>query len=119
MSEAESLAARNPLEPFVLDDHRLLVGDLVLDLAMRTIHSRSLRTVKLSGNEFAILEMLTRSPGRFVAKDDLLTAVAGHEVDPHHSIVDTYIKYLHRQLQEAQSSATIEKASGVGFRLCP
>ena len=117
MTQAESLDTRNPLEPFVLDDHRLLVGDLVLDLALRTIHSRSMRSVKLSGNEFVILALLTKSPGRFVSKEELLAAVAGPETDPHHSIVDTYITYLHRLLQEADSSATIEKATGLGFRL--
>jgi DNA-binding response OmpR family regulator len=119
MTEANSLDTRNPLEPFVLDEHRLLVGDLVLDLALRTIHSRSMRSVKLSCNEFIILTLLTKSPGRFISKEELLAAVAGHEIDPHHSIVDTYITYLHRLLQEADSSATIEKAAGVGFRLRP
>ncbi len=119
MSKTDLLATRNPLEPFVLDDHRLLVGDLVLDLALRTIHSNSMRSVKLSGNEFVILALLTKSPGRFISKQELLTTVAGQESDVHHSIVDTYIKYLHRLLQEADSAATIEKATDVGFRLRP
>ncbi len=119
MTQPDAVARRTPLEPYLLDDHRLLVGDLVLDLALRTIHSRSMRSVKLSDNEFVVLAILTKSPGRFVAKDELLQAVAVNEIDPHPSIVDTYIKYLHRRLQEADSSATIEKASGTGFRLCP
>ena len=119
MTETPSLDNRNPLEPFVLDDHRLMVGDLVLDLALRTIHSRSMRSVKLSGNEFVILAMLTKSPGRFISKEELLTAVAGHEIDPHPSIVDTYMTYLYRRLQEADSAATIEKVVGSGFRLRP
>ena len=120
MNEADiTIANRNPLEPFVLDGHRLLVGDLVLDLAMRTIHSRSSHSVTLSGNEFVILATLVKCPGRFVSKQDLLVAVAGAEIDPHASIVDTYITFLHRRLQEADSSATIEKATDLGFRLCP
>lgn len=110
---------RNPLEPFVLDDHRILVGDLVLDLAMRTIHSHSSQTVTLSGNEFIVLNTLATSPGRFIAKQDLLTAVAGAEIAPHEGIVDTYISYLHRRLQEAGSAVTIEKSADHGFRLCP
>ena len=114
-----SMATRSPLEPFVLDGHRILVGDLVLDLAMRTIHSRSSQTVTLSGNEFIILATLVKNPGRFVTRQDLLMAVAGAEIDPHLSIVDTYITFLHRRLQEADTSATIEKMTGFGFRLCP
>jgi DNA-binding response OmpR family regulator len=70
-----------------------------------------------SGNKFVILVLLTKSPGRFISKDELLTAIGGHEIGPHHSIVDTYITYLHRLLQEADGSLTIEKAPGVGFRL--
>ncbi len=119
MTEAEELKSTNPLVPFVLDAHRVMVGDLVLDLALRTIHSRSQRTVTLSGNEFVILATLVKNAGRFVAKSELLVAVAGSEIEPHPSIVDTYIKYLHRQLQEADTSATIEKSTDFGFRLCP
>lgn len=119
MIETDSVATRSPLEPFVLDGRRVMVGDLVLDLAQHTIHSRSMRLIKLSANEFIIVATLIKCSGRYVSKDDLLTAVAGSEIDPHPSIVDTYIKFLHRQLQEAGSSATIEKQTGVGFRLCP
>ena len=119
MTEAEELTPTNPLEPFILDEHRVLIGDLVLDLALRTISSRSQKTVTLSGNEFVILATLVKNSGRFVPKDDLLVAVAGFERDPHPSIVDTYITYLHRRIQEADSSATIEKATGHGFRLVP
>ncbi|MGZ0175748.1 MAG: helix-turn-helix domain-containing protein [Acidimicrobiales bacterium] len=70
-----------------------------------------------SGNKFVILVLLTKSPGRFISKDELLTAIGGHEFGPHHSIVDTCITYLDRLLQEADGSPTIEKAPGVGFRL--
>ena len=63
-----------------------------------------------SGNKFVILVLLTKSPGRFISKDELLTAIGGHEFGPHHSIVDTCITYLDRLLQEADGSPTIEKA---------
>ena len=118
-SAVDTPETANPLQPFVLDEHRVMVGDMVLDLAMRTIHSRSMRTVKLSGNEFVILATLVKSPGRFVSKEDLLSSVAGNDGDAHHSGIDTYIKDLHRRLQEADTSVTIEKAIDVGFRLCP
>ena len=86
---------------------------------MRTVSSRRGHAVKLSGNEFVILATLTKSPGRYVSKDDLLVAVAGLDHDLHHSVIDTYIKYLNRSLQEAHSAATIEKSLHAGFRLCP
>ncbi|MFT5269279.1 MAG: DNA-binding winged helix-turn-helix (wHTH) protein, partial [Acidimicrobiales bacterium] len=33
-----------------------------------------------SGNKFVILVLLTKSPGRFISKDELLTAIGGHEI---------------------------------------
>lgn len=115
----QTLETRDPLEPFVLDGHRIMVGDLVLDLALHTIYSHSMQTVKLSKNEFVLLATLIKSCGRFVSRTDLLEAVCGAEVDPHPSVIDTYIKYLRRQLQQADSSATIEKSVDEGFRLIP
>ena len=73
----------------------------------------------LTDNEFIIMATLVKNAGRFVSKQELLTAVAGTGIEPHNSIVDTYIKYLHSQLQEAHSAATIEKSTELGFRLRP
>jgi DNA-binding response OmpR family regulator len=107
------------LQPIVLDGHKVMVGDLVLDLELRTIHGRKRHSVILTDNEFIIMATLVKNAGRFVSKQELLTAVAGTGIEPHISIVDTYIKYLHSQLQEARSAATIEKSTDLGFRLRP
>ena len=119
MGQTESVESQSSLEPSVIKDARVYVGDLVLDRAASTIQSHGLLPVKLSKNELAILSVLADNVGRAVTKSDLSDAVTGTDGDLHHSVIDTYIKYLHRQLQQAHSAVTIEKVPDVGFRLRP
>ena len=119
MSEASVRILHDALEPIVLQGDRILVGDLTLDPATNIISSTRGGSVKLTKREFILLSILANNAGRFVDKDELLQAVAGNEIDPRHSIVDTFVVFLHRQLQLADSAVTIEKVIGTGFRLLP
>jgi len=108
---------RISLQPIVLDGHRVMVGDLVLDLELRTIYGRTRQSVRLTDNEFVILGTLIKNAGRFVPKHELLTAVAGSAIESDIGIIDTYVKYLNRQMQSAHSAATIEKSTDFGYCL--
>ena len=119
MTVVQTTTTPTTMQPIVLDKHKVMVGDLVLDLKLRTIYGRTRHSVQLTDNEFIIMATLIKNAGRFVPKQELLTAVAGSEIDPHISIVNSYVKYLNRQLQEAHSAATIEKSTDFGFRLRP
>lgn len=107
------------LEPFVIDEQRIRVGDLVLNRTDRVLSSTHDSSTVLTNNEFIMLQTLLENAGRFVSKDVLLFAVAGAEIDPHHSIVDTYISFLQRAFQKAGTAATIERSPELGFRLLP
>lgn len=119
MTDNPTLTKPDLLEPTVIDGHRLLVGDLTLDLANRTIAGRNTDVAKLSRNEFVVLATLVKSVGRFVAEETLLQAIAGDEVYPPAGIVHTYVKYLRHRLVEVACSATIDTSPTAGVRLVP
>lgn len=119
MIETTTTRVRDALEPSILDGHRVLLGDLVLDLAERTISSPRGRIVKLSSNEFVVLATLIKTPGRFVDRDALLQAMRVPEASSSPAVVDTYVKYLRRQILDARSAATLETSPSRGVRLLP
>jgi len=116
---AQKTNQRVSVEPSILDGHRVLVGDLVLDLAERTIYSTTNQVVKLSGNEFKILATLIKNAGRPVSRSDLMVVVTGSVDGAHHSAIDTYISFLRRRMQEADSAATIDRPNNDTYRLRP
>lgn len=119
VTDNPTLTRPDPLEPSVIDGHRVRLGDLTFDLAHRTIAGRNTEVATLSRNEFVVLATLVKSVGRFVAEDTLLQAIAGGELYPPAGIVHTYVKYLRHRLVEVGSSATIDSSPTEGVRLVP
>ena len=92
----------------------LKFGKITLDLHQRTVKVDG-REIKLSHQEFILLDTLMRHGDRVLSREDLLNYVWGYSYDPNSNIVDVYIGYLRKKL----GNDVIETVRGVGYRLCP
>lgn len=92
----------------------LRAGDLQLN---RLDHSafRSGRAVELTNKEFALLEHLLLHRGRCVSRLELLDAIWKLEPSQTTNIVDVYVNYLRRKLQDHAPRSLIRTVRGEGY----
>ena len=96
----------------------LTVGELVLDPAAHVV-SLSGRPVLLSAREFALLEFLMRRPGQVVSRTEILEHVWNYNYDGLSNVVDVYVGYLRRKLEQPPGLVCIRTVRGVGYGLEP
>ncbi len=107
-----ALARRGaPARPTVLE-----VGNLQLDPAAHTV-MRDATEVRLTPKEFSLLEFLMRSPGMALRKADILNAVWDWDFEGDPNVVEVYVGYLRRKIDDPFGVASIETVRGVGYRL--
>jgi two-component system OmpR family response regulator len=94
----------------------LVVGDLRLDPAAHTVE-RAGRAVSLSAREFAVLEFLMRHPGEVVSRARILEHVWDFNYDGLSNVVDVYVGYLRRKLEQPFGRPLIRTVRGVGYGL--
>ena len=97
---------------------RLTVGDLVVDPATHDVR-RAGEAVSLTAREFAVLEYLTAHAGQVVTRAELLDHVWDENFEGSTNIVDVYVGYLRRKLEQPSRRALIRTVRGVGFKLEP
>ena len=96
----------------------LTVGDLTLDPAAHRV-TRCGQEVELSAREFALLEFLMRHAGEVVSRSAILDHVWDYNYDGLSNVVDVYIGYLRRKLEQPFNQPLIRTVRGVGYALDP
>jgi two-component system, OmpR family, response regulator len=96
----------------------LTAGDLELDPATRTV-IRAGRLVALSAREFAIVEYLLRRAGEVVSRSDLLEHVWDRNFEGSTNVVDVYVGYLRRKLEDPFGRPLIRTVRGAGYVIEP
>jgi DNA-binding response OmpR family regulator len=94
----------------------LRCGDLTLDPATRHC-ARGGRAIELTPRELSLLELLLRRPGEVARRADLLAEVWGHDHPADSNVIDVYVGYLRRKIDQPFGRSTLETVRGVGFRL--
>jgi two-component system, OmpR family, response regulator len=92
------------------------VGNLVLDPATRSC-TRDGVEVGLTKREFALLEALMRPSDAVVGKQTLLNEVWGHDFGGDPNIVEVYVGYLRRKIDEPFGVKTLQTVRGAGYRI--
>ncbi|WP_285663031.1 response regulator transcription factor [Actinorhabdospora filicis] len=101
-----------PREP---SGDRLAVADLVMDVVAHRVW-RGTREVTLSRTEFGLLRYLMAHAGRVHSRAELLRGVWGQGFDSDTSLVETYISYLRRKVDDGPARL-IHTVRGVGYAL--
>ena len=96
----------------------LTCGDVVLDPAGHTV-TRAGQPVELSAREFALLEFLMRRPGEVVSRTAILEHVWDYDYDGMSNVIDVYVGYLRRKLEQPFGRPLIRTVRGVGYALDP
>jgi two-component system OmpR family response regulator len=96
----------------------LVAGDLRVDPATRSVTRRG-RRVELSAREFAVLEFLARRSGQVVSRSELLEHVWDRNYEGSTNIVDVYVGYLRRKLENPFGCPLIHTVRGAGYRIEP
>jgi DNA-binding response OmpR family regulator len=92
------------------------VGELRLDAATRTVTRAGLE-VELTAREFEVLELLARHDGQVVSRRQMLDQIWDGDDDGSPNVVDVYVGYLRRKLEDASGRQLIRTVRGVGFML--
>ena len=96
----------------------LRVGDLQFDASARVV-TRAGDPVELTAREFAVLELLARNAGQVVPRAQLLEEIWSEDPEVSSNIVDVYVGYLRRKLEDPSGDRLIRTVRGVGFVLEP
>ncbi len=96
----------------------VVAGDLELNRTTRRCR-RGDNDAELTRREFDLLEVLATNPGQVFSKDHLLTQVWGPTFDGGTNVVEVYIGYLRRKVDDGAERARIETVHGHGYRLVP
>jgi DNA-binding response OmpR family regulator len=94
----------------------LRVADLTLDPATREVR-RGARRIGLTAREYALLEYFLRNPGRVLTRPMLAEHVWGLDFDPESNIVDVYVGYLRRKIDDPGEPRLLHTVRGAGYVL--
>ena len=96
----------------------LKLADLELDYLQRTIH-RAGRRIELTPKEFALLEYFMRNHGRRITRNMIIEHVWKLSPDTMTNVVDVYVNYLRKKIDEGAKVKLIRTIRGVGYEFAP
>jgi len=94
----------------------LRVLDLCLDRVERKVE-RAGRPIELTTKEFALLEYLMRNAGRRLTRAMIIEHVWNLAFESSTNVVDVYINYLRRKVDDGFPARLIHTVRGVGYQL--
>jgi DNA-binding response OmpR family regulator len=95
---------------------RLRVLDLELDLIQREV-TRSGTLLRLTSQEFSLLEFLCRNAGRVVTRSMILEGVWGMRIEPKTNVVDVQMSRLRGKVDGRGQKPLIATLRGMGYVL--
>lgn len=108
----KAVARRGSLPLFA----KLSVADLELDTGTREV-CRSGKRIILTRTEFNLLELLLRSGGRVVPREQIIDAVWGYGANVESNTLDAFISSLRAKTDPPGAPRLIHTVRGVGYAL--
>jgi DNA-binding response OmpR family regulator len=102
--------------PVLATRETVVFSDIMLSVESRDVQ-RSGERIDFTPREFALLEVLMRTPGRAFTKDELLERVWSLDYEGDGSVVDRYISYVRSKLEARGGERVIQTVRGVGYAL--
>ena len=94
----------------------LAVGDLRMDLAAHTV-SRAGRPIALSAREFALLAYFMHNPNIVLSREKIEDHVWNFEYEGGTNVVDVYVRYLRKKIDEGEERKLLHTVRGSGYVL--
>lgn len=95
-------------------DAKLHVGDLEFDTKTLTI-TRNGKTIILTPQETKLLQYMMQNQGRILTRDMILNRLWMSSVDVDTRIVDVYIGYLRKKIDQGHEKKLIHSVRGFGY----
>ena len=110
LARVESLLRRQGIQ----QKSPLRVADLELDIETRSVR-RASKNIRLTTKEYFLLELLMRNKNRILTRREIAEQVWGYNFDTGTNVVDVYINYLRKAIDEGFPTRLIHTVRGVGF----
>src|ERR687892_657878 len=92
-------------------------GPAEIDTATREVRRGDRKVENLTAREYDLLEFMARNPRRVLSRDLLLSRVWEQEFGVETNVVDVYIGYLRKKIEEPGETPLIQTIRGVGYAL--
>ncbi|MCM8537581.1 MAG: response regulator transcription factor [Lentisphaeraceae bacterium] len=94
----------------------LVAADLSMDLVTREV-GRGGQNIELTAKEFSLLEYLLRNKGRVVSRTSIIENVWDMHFDSDTNVVDVFIRYLRKKIDEDFELKLIQTCRGRGYKI--
>lgn len=92
------------------------VGDLEVHMDTHQV-LRAGREIKLSGKEFALLRYMVQNEGIVLSRDRLEQHLWNYDYMGSSNVIDVYIRYLRKKIDEGSDTKLIHTVRGAGYVL--
>lgn len=92
------------------------ISNLTVDLNAHSI-TRGDTVISLSSREFAILEYLVRNQGIVLSREKIETHIWNYDYEGGSNVIDVYIRYLRKKIDENFEPKLIHTVRGIGYVL--
>lgn len=92
------------------------VGDLNVDIKSREVKRGGIK-IDLSAREFSILEALIRNAGTVMSREKIESSVWNYDYEGGTNVIDVYIRYLRKKIDDDYEKKLIHTVRGVGYVL--
>jgi heavy metal response regulator len=112
LARIRALLRRPPLQ----SGNILTMNDLEMDVAQREVR-RAGKRIELSPREFSLLELFLRHPNQVLTRTQIVEHVWNFDFYSDTNVVDVYIGYLRRKIDDGFDPPLIQTRRGVGYWL--
>lgn len=94
----------------------LVAGDLSVDIASHKV-MRGDREIELSSKEFSLLEYMMHNQDIVLSREKIEDHIWNFDYEGGTNVVDVYISYLRKKIDEGENVKLIKTVRGVGYKL--
>jgi DNA-binding response OmpR family regulator len=95
---------------------RLTVGELSLDTVTHTAKRRD-KPIELTAKEYELLEFFMLHPNQVLSRTVIAEHIWSYDFSPESNVVDVYIRYLRRKIDDDYEDKYIRTLRGTGYQL--
>ena len=92
------------------------VGDLILDTSTQEV-TRDGNSIKLSAKEYELLQYLMINSGQVLSREKIEDHIWNFDYEGGTNVVDVYISYLRKKIDEGFDKKLIHTLRGRGFSI--